>query len=166
MTCAFLSPNRAMRCTCWKRTRTWGETSPEKFTITLEGFDVPAMCVIWSKRCIAPPDPCLYRGDDHPRRVVYIGSFVTRVKSDRGNHRHQARRCCDRHRRRGLSTHRIPYGEDERVLTHLELEEQIARAMPGAEFPEPGDDSVRRLLGTKTGTTAAGYAAASPSSTP
>ena len=49
------------------------------------------------------------------------------------------------------------YGEDDRVLTQLELEEQIAKERRTVlERPEPGDDPVRRLPAAKTGTTAPG----------
>jgi heterodisulfide reductase subunit A len=93
---------------------------------TLEGFDVPAHVQDLVDRVYRHPLIHVYTNASITEAAGYIGSFVTRVQSDRGlsEIRHGAAVIAI-----GAELYRPTeylYGEDERVLTHLELEEKIA----------------------------------------
>ena len=110
----------------------------------------------------------VYTNAEITEATGYVGNFVTTVKLRPGASaeiKHGATVIAT-----GADVYKPTeylYGQDERVLTHLELEERIARATSGyRERPDPGDDPVRGLPATPTATTARGSAAASPSRTP
>jgi heterodisulfide reductase subunit A-like polyferredoxin len=85
------------------------------------------------------------RCDDHGGDRL-CGNFVTKVKSDRGvtEIKHGATVIAV-----GADVYKPTeylYGEDDRVMTHLELEEQIAKGeRKGAQCRKPRDDPMRRL---------------------
>ena len=93
----------------------------------------------------APLDTRLYRCGHHECHG-YIGNFVTKVKSDRGitEIKHGAAVIAI-----GADVYtptEYLYGQDDRVMTHLELEEKIAEGDEKVrQRPEPRDDPVRRL---------------------
>ena len=76
----------------------------------------------------------------------YVGNFVTKVK-------HQGRITEIKHGATVIATGadeykptEYLYGQDDRVMTQLELEEQIAQGNEKVlNCPDPGDDPVRRL---------------------
>jgi heterodisulfide reductase subunit A len=93
---------------------------------TLEGFDVPAYVRDLVSKVYRHPLIHVYTGATITAASGYIGSFVTRVKSDRGlsEIKHGAAVIAI-----GADIYQPSeylYGQDARVLTHLELEEKIA----------------------------------------
>jgi heterodisulfide reductase subunit A len=98
-----------------------------KIHYTLEGLDVQAYVGDLAHRVYQHPLIHVYTLATITEASGYIGSFVTRVKSDRGvtEIKHGAAVIAI-----GADVYRPTeylYGVDDRVLTHLELEEQIAQ---------------------------------------
>jgi heterodisulfide reductase subunit A len=101
-----------------------------KIHFTLEGFDVQAYLRDLVHRVFQHPLIHVYTEATITEASGYIGSFVTRVTSDKGatEIKHGAAVIAI-----GADVYKpreYLYGEDDRVLTHQELEEQIAQ---GAE---------------------------------
>jgi heterodisulfide reductase subunit A len=93
---------------------------------TLEGLDVPAYVQDLVGKVYHHPLIHVYTGATITEASGFIGSFVTRVQSDRGlsEIKHGAAVIAI-----GADLYtpgEYLYGQDERVLTHLELEEKIA----------------------------------------
>jgi heterodisulfide reductase subunit A len=93
---------------------------------TLEGLDVPAYVQDLVGKVYHHPLIHVYTGATITEATGFIGSFVTRVQSDRGlsEIKHGAAVIAI-----GADLYtpgEYLYGQDERVLTHLELEEKIA----------------------------------------
>jgi len=94
---------------------------------TLEGLDVRAYLDELIKKVYQHPRIHVYHDATITEATGYIGNFVTTVKSDKGTSEIK----------HGASVLAIGanlytpteylYGEDERVMTHLELEEKIAK---------------------------------------
>jgi len=102
----------------------------QKIHSTLEGLDVQAYLRDLIKRVYQHPLVHVYTNSSITEATGYVGNFVTRVKSERGvtEIKHGAAVIAI-----GAEVHQPAeylYGEDDRVMTHLELEEQIHR---GAE---------------------------------
>jgi heterodisulfide reductase subunit A len=98
-----------------------------KIHYTLEGLDVQTYMGDLAHRVYRHPLIHVYTSATITEASGYIGSFVTRVKSDRGaaEIKHGAAVIAI-----GADVYRPTeylYGVDDRVLTHLELEEQIAQ---------------------------------------
>ena len=98
-----------------------------KIHYTLEGFDVQAYLRDLVHRVYQHPLIHVYGPATITEASGYIGSFVTRVKSDRGvtEIKHGAAVIAI-----GADVYKPTeylYGEDDRVMTHLELEDQIAQ---------------------------------------
>jgi heterodisulfide reductase subunit A len=98
-----------------------------KLHYTLEGLDVQAYLRDLERKVYQHPLIHVYTGATILEATGYIGNFVTRVKSDRGvtELKHGAAVIAI-----GADVYKPTeylYGEDDRVMTHLELEEQIAR---------------------------------------
>lgn len=94
---------------------------------TLEGFDVQAYLHELIGKVYRHPLIHVYTGAVIQEASGYVGNFVTRVRSERGvdEIRHGAAVIAT-----GAELYRpveYLYGEDERVITHLEMEEAIAR---------------------------------------
>jgi heterodisulfide reductase subunit A len=94
---------------------------------TLEGLDVQAYLSDLKSKVYRHPLIHVYTGAAIMEAAGYIGNFVTRVKSDRGvtEIKHGAAVIAI-----GADVYKPTeylYGEDDRVMTHLELEEQIAK---------------------------------------
>jgi heterodisulfide reductase subunit A len=97
-----------------------------KIHYTLEGFDVPAYVRDLVTRVYRHPLIHVYTQATITEATGYIGSFVTRLQSDRGMSeiKHGAAVIAI-----GADLYQpgeYLYGQDERVLTHLELEAKIA----------------------------------------
>ena len=94
---------------------------------TLEGLDVQAYLRDLIRKVYQHPLIHVYTGATITEVTGYVGNFTTRVKSERGvtEIKHGAAVIAV-----GADVY-IPteylYGEDDRVMTHLELEEQIAK---------------------------------------
>ena len=94
---------------------------------TLDGMDVQAYVGDLARQVYRNPSIHVYTEAEITEATGYIGNFVTRVKSDRGRSeiKHGATVIAV-----GADVYRPTeylYGEDERVLTQLELEERIAQ---------------------------------------
>jgi heterodisulfide reductase subunit A len=95
---------------------------------TLEGLDVQAYLRKLISRVYQHPLVHVYTGATITDATGYVGNFVTRVKSDRGEIeiKHGAAVIAT-----GAEEYRPAeylYGQDDRVMTNLELEEQISIA--------------------------------------
>jgi heterodisulfide reductase subunit A len=105
-----------------------------KLHYTLEGTDVQAYLRDLTRQVYRHPLLHVYTEATITAATGYVGNFVTRVTSDRGpaEIRHGAAVIA-----MGADLYtpaEYLYGQDERVVTHLELEERIGR----------GDDKVRQ----------------------
>jgi len=94
---------------------------------TLEGLDVQAYLRDLIRKVYQHPLIHVYTGATITEVTGYVGNFVTRVKSERGvtEIKHGAAVIAV-----GADVYtptEYLYGEDDRVMTHLELEEQIAK---------------------------------------
>jgi heterodisulfide reductase subunit A len=94
---------------------------------TLEGLDVQTYLRDVIRRVYQHPLIHVYTDATIPEATGYVGNFVTKVKSDRGvtEIKHGAAVIAT-----GADEYKPTeylYGEDDRVMTNLELEEQIAQ---------------------------------------
>ena len=94
---------------------------------TLEGLDVQAYLRDLMRKVYQHPLIHVYTDATITEATGYVGNFVTRVKSDGGvtEIKHGAAVIAT-----GAEEYKPTeylYGEDDRVMTHLELEEQIAK---------------------------------------
>jgi heterodisulfide reductase subunit A len=92
---------------------------------TLEGMDVQAYVKDLVRKVYAHPSVHVYTGATIPEAGGYVGNFVTKVKSDRGltEIKHGATVIAI-----GADLSEpteYMYGEDDRVMNHLDLEERI-----------------------------------------
>ena len=97
-----------------------------KLHYTLEGLDVQAYLRDVIEKVYRHPSIHVYTDAAIVSAAGYVGNFVTRVKSDRGvaETKHGAVVIAT-----GAEVYKpveYLYGEDDRVMTHLELEEKIA----------------------------------------
>ena len=94
---------------------------------TLEGLDVQAYLRDLIRKVYQHPLVHVYHAATITEATGYVGNFVTRVKSERGltEIKHGAAVIAI-----GADVYtptEYLYGEDDRVMTHLELEEKIAK---------------------------------------
>jgi heterodisulfide reductase subunit A len=94
---------------------------------TLEGLDVKVYVRDLTRKVYQHPSIHVYTDAAITEATGYVGNFVTKVKSDRGETeiKHGAAVIAI-----GADVYKPTeylYGEDDRVMTHLELEELIAR---------------------------------------
>ena len=98
-----------------------------KIHTTLDGLDVQAFLADLKAKVYRNPLIHIYHNATITEATGYVGNFVTTVKSDRGTAeiKHGAAVIAI-----GIDMYtptEYLYGQDERVLTHLELEERIAQ---------------------------------------
>jgi len=98
-----------------------------KLHYTLEGLDVQAYLRDVTRKVYQHPLIHVYTNAAITEAAGYVGNFVTKVKSERGftEIKHGAAVIAT-----GAEVYKPAeylYGEDDRVMTHLELEEQIAK---------------------------------------
>lgn len=103
----------------------------KKIHTTLDGMDVPAYLADLVSRVYRHPQIHVYTNATILSATGYIGSFVTKIKSDRGTTeiKHGAALLAI-----GADLYtpkEYLYGEDERVVTHLELEEKLSSGTLG-----------------------------------
>ncbi len=94
---------------------------------TLEGLDVQAYVSDLVRKVYEHPRIHVYTGATIPDASGFVGNFVTKIKSDRGvtEVKHGATIIAT-----GAEVYtptEYLYGEDDRVMTHLELEERMAK---------------------------------------
>ena len=93
---------------------------------TLDGLDVPSYLNTLVAKVYKHPLVHVYTEAEISEATGYVGNFVTKIRSDRGPSeiKHGATVIAT-----GIEVYEPTeylYGQDERVLTHLELEEKIA----------------------------------------
>ncbi len=125
MTCALSIARQGHEVSLVEKDSELGGTA-RKLHYTLDGLDVQAFVLDLSRQVYQHPSIHVYTDAVITEATGYIGNFVTKVKSDRGmaEIKHGATVIAV-----GVDVYKPTeylYGEDERVLTHLELEERIA----------------------------------------
>ena len=94
---------------------------------TLDGMDVQAYVQDLAQQVYRNPSIHVYESATITEATGYIGNFVTKVKSDRGLTEIKHGATVIAVGAGVLAPEEYLYGEDERVMTHLDLEEAIAR---------------------------------------
>ncbi len=125
MTCALSIAKQGHEVYLVEKDADLGGTA-RKIHSTLDGMDVQAYVRDLVRRIYQHPLIHVYTDATIPEATGYVGNFVTKVKSDRGVTaiKHGATVIAT-----GADVYKPTeylYGEDDRVLTGLELEEQIA----------------------------------------
>ncbi len=125
MTCSLSIADQGHEVYLVEKEKELGGTA-RRIHYTLEGMDVQAYLNDLIRKVYRHPLVHVYTGATITEAGGYIGNFVTRVKSDRGpaEIRHGATVIAI-----GAQEYRPAeylYGQDERVLTQLDLEERIA----------------------------------------
>ena len=126
MTCALSIANQGHEVHLVEKESDLGGMA-RKLHTTLEGLDVQAYLRDLIRKVYQHPLIHVYTDASITEATGYVGSFVTKVKSDRGvtEIKHGAAVIAV-----GTDVYtptEYLYGEDERVMTQLELEEQIAK---------------------------------------
>ncbi|MDH4265983.1 MAG: FAD-dependent oxidoreductase, partial [Deltaproteobacteria bacterium] len=126
MNCALSMANQGHEVHLVERESDLGGIA-RKLHYTLEGLDVQAYLRDLVRKVNQNPSIHVYTGAMITEATGYVGNFVTKVKSDRGitEIKHGATVIAV-----GTDVYKPTeylYGQDERVMTHLELEEQIAK---------------------------------------
>jgi heterodisulfide reductase subunit A len=124
MTCALSIANQGHEVHLVEKEKDLGGTA-RKIHTTLEGLDVQAYLHDLVRKVYQHPLVHVYTDATITGATGYVGNFVTRVKSERGvtEIKHGAAVIAV-----GADVYKPAeylYGEDDRVMTHLELEEQI-----------------------------------------
>jgi len=124
MTCALSIANQGHDVYLVEKDANLGGIA-QKINYTLEGLDVQAYLRDLIKKVYQHPLVHVYTDATITEATGYVGNFVTRVKSERGviEIKHGAAVIAI-----GAQVYKPAeylYGEDDRVMTHLELEEQI-----------------------------------------
>lgn len=126
MTCALSIANQGHEVYLVEKERDLGGMA-RKIHYTLEGQDVQAYVSDLIKKVYQHPQVHVYTEATVTEATGYVGNFITRVKSERGvtEIKHGATVIAI-----GAGVYQpreYLYGEDDRVMTQLELEEQINR---------------------------------------
>ena len=126
MTCALSIANQGHEVYLVEKNADLGGTA-RRISHTLEGMDVQSYLRDVIGKVYQHPSIHVYTDATIPEATGYVGNFVTKVKSSRGV-------TAIRHGAAVIATGadiytptEYLYGEDDRVLTSLELEEQIAQ---------------------------------------
>jgi heterodisulfide reductase subunit A len=125
MTCALSIARQGHEVYLVEKDAVLGGTA-RKLHYTLDGLDVQEFLADLVRQVHRNPAVHVYTGADIIDATGYVGNFVTKVKSDRGltEIKHGAAVIAV-----GVDVYKPTeylYGEDDRVLTHLELEDRIA----------------------------------------
>ncbi len=126
MTCALSIANQGHEVHLVEKDTDLGGMA-RKLHYTLGGLDVQAYLRDLKRKVYQHPLIHVYTDATITEATGYVGNFVTKVKSDRGvtEIKHGATVIAV-----GTDVYKPAeylYGEDDRVMTHLELEEQIAK---------------------------------------
>ena len=124
MTCALSMAGQAHEVYLLEKEKELGGLA-RRIHYTLSGMDVPAYLRDLTRQVYQHPRIHVYAEATITEATGYVGNFITRVKSERGETeiKHGATVIAV-----GAEIHKPAeylYGEDERVMTHLELEERI-----------------------------------------
>ena len=126
MTCALSIANQGHEVHLVEKDADLGGTA-RRISHTLEGMDVQTYLRDVIGKVYQHPSIHVYTGATIPEATGYVGNFVTKVKSERGvtDIKHGAAVIAI-----GADVYKPTeylYGDDDRVMTNLELEERIAR---------------------------------------
>ncbi len=126
MTCALSMANQGHEVYLLEKDTDLGGTA-RRLHYTLDGMDVQAYLSDLVRKIYQHPSIHVYTDAIITEATGYVGNFVTKVKSERGGTeiKHGAAVIAV-----GADEYKPAeylYGEDDRVLTHLELGEQIAK---------------------------------------
>jgi heterodisulfide reductase subunit A len=126
MTCALSIATQGHEVCLLEKDTDLGGTA-RRIHSTLEGLDVQAYLSDLVRKVYQHPLIHVYTDATITEATGYVGNFITKVKSERGftEIKHGAAVIAV-----GADEYKPTeylYGEDDRVMTHLELEEQIAR---------------------------------------
>lgn len=97
-----------------------------KLHYTLEGLDVQAFLGDLMAEVYKHPMIHVYTGATIPEATGYVGNFTTKIQSDRGTIEIKHGAAVIAIGADVYTPTEYLYGEDDRVMTHLELEEKIA----------------------------------------
>jgi heterodisulfide reductase subunit A len=130
MTCALSIANQGHEVYLLEKDADLGGTA-RKIHYTLDGMDVQAYLRDLVRRVYQHPSIHVYADATITEATGYVGNFVTKVKSERGETeiKHGATVIAV-----GADVYKPTeylYGEDDKVITNLELEERIVNAEEG-----------------------------------
>ena len=126
MTCALSIANQGHPVHLVEKEKELGGMA-RRLHYTLEGLDVQAYLQDLIKKVYQHPLIHVYTGAVITEAAGYVGNFVTRVKSEKGISEIKHGAAVIATGAEELRPAEYLYGEDDRVMTHLELEERIAR---------------------------------------
>jgi heterodisulfide reductase subunit A len=126
MTCALSIANQGHEVYLLEKESDLGGMT-RKIHYTLEGLDVQSYLSDLVRQVYQHPLIHIYTGATITDADGYIGSFVTRVKSDRGITEIKHGAAVIAIGAEVYTPTEYRYGRDDRVMTHLELEEKIAQ---------------------------------------
>ncbi len=124
MTCALSIANQGHEVHLVEKEKDLGGMARRIHT-TLEGMDVQAYLRDLIKKVYEHPLVHVYTDATITEATGYVGNFVTRVKSERGATAIKHGAAVIAAGADVFKPTEYLYGEDDRVMTHLELEEQI-----------------------------------------
>jgi heterodisulfide reductase subunit A len=127
MNCALSIASQGHEVYLVEKTTDLGGIARKLHHNTLEGLDVQAYLHDLIRKVYQHPSVHVYTGATITEATGYVGNFVTKVESERGvtELKHGAAVIAI-----GADVYtptEYLYGEDDRVMTHLELEEQITK---------------------------------------
>jgi len=125
MTCALSIANQAHEVCLVEKDKDLGGIA-RRIHYTLEGLDVQAYLHDLVRKVYQHPLIHVYTGATITEATGYIGNFVTKVKSDRGVTEIKHGAAVIAIGAEEYKPTQYLYGQDERVMTQLELEERIA----------------------------------------
>jgi heterodisulfide reductase subunit A len=130
MTCALSIANQGHEVYLLEKDTDLGGTA-RKIHYTIDGMDVQAYLRDLVRRVYQHPSIHVYADATITEATGYVGNFVTKVKSERGDSeiKHGATVIAV-----GADVYKPTeylYGEDDKVITNLELEERIVNAEEG-----------------------------------
>jgi len=126
MTCALSIADQGHEVHLLEKEKELGGTA-RRIHYTLEGLDVQAYLRELAQRVYKHPSIHVYTDAVITEATGYVGNFVTRVKSERGNTEIKHGAAVIAIGAEEYKPSEYLYGEEDRVLTLLELEERIAR---------------------------------------
>ena len=126
MTCALSIADQGHEVYLVEKDEELGGTA-RRIHYTLEGMDVQAYLKDLIKKVYQNPLVHVYTGATIAEATGYIGNFVTRVNSDRGSAEIKHGATVIAIGAEEYKPTEYLYGQDERVMTQLELEDRISR---------------------------------------
>jgi heterodisulfide reductase subunit A len=130
MTCALSIANQGHEVYLLERDSDLGGMA-KRIHYTIDGMDVQVYLRDLVRRVYQHPLLHVYTDASITEATGYVGNFVTKVKSDRGNTEIKHGAAVIATGAEGYQPTEYLYGQDERVLTNLELENRIIEGEEG-----------------------------------